>query len=109
DKGNCWPLRFLTSRLFGWSVDRLVCQPGSYFWPAPPFGRIPSKQAAKKESDGGIKPSGHLNAASHYVDLKRLLIDVSKAVAAGCLLEDNHAQAPPIGGRTARTADRLRR
>src|SRR5438046_1247776 len=83
-------------------VDGLACKPGSNLRPTPSFERVACEQSTEKKVRSRIEIRRQVHSACYHMDLKRLLIHARETSAAGHLLQHDHSETPPIGGRAHR-------
>ncbi|KFF35154.1 hypothetical protein G039_0310630 [Pseudomonas aeruginosa VRFPA01] len=91
----------------GRRVHRLAVQPGLYLRPLPALVAVAREQAAQQQVQLRVEVVGQRHAVGQHVDQEGVGVDAFEAGAAGQLLQQDHAQAPPVGSRRHAAGDRL--
>ena len=80
-------------------LDRLAVEPRPHLLPLPAPGPVAGQQAAQQQRHVGVESLGQRHALRQGVNQERALVDTIEAGAAGELLQEDDAEAPPVGRR----------
>ena len=89
----------------GRSLDVLTCQPGPHLGGRPATQGVADQESTQQEVDPGIQVSRNRATAGNHLQPEGLIVDAGETGAGRSQLQDDHAERPPVGGRTHGTHD----
>ena len=80
-------------------LDRLAVEPRPHLLPLPAPGPVACQQAAQQQRHVGVESLGQRHALRQGVNQERAVVDTIEAGAGSELLQEDDAEAPPVGRR----------